>query len=100
MITGDIQVHGGITFTGRLNNPYNNKELPDYLDDEHDWLIGFDCNHVNDYAPFRPYDESMLIDFEREYRTAKYVADECKKLAKQLKDLENVKIELTKLKED
>lgn len=88
-IAGNLEVHGSISFTGRLTNYYNNKELPDYLDDDHDWLIGFDCNQVNDYAPFRPYDESMLIDFEREYRTAKYVADECKKLAKQLKALEN-----------
>lgn len=89
MITGDIKVHGGISFTGRLNNPYNNKELPDYLDDEHDWLIGFDCNHAEDYAPFRPCEESELIELKQEYRTAAYAADECKKLAKQIKALEN-----------
>lgn len=89
MITGDIKVHGGVSFTGRLTNHYGNKELPDYLDDEHDWLIGFDCNHAEDYTPLeyvRPYNE---IDVEREYRTARYVADECRKLAKQIKELEN-----------
>lgn len=89
MIIGNLEVHGGITFSGRLENFYNNKELPRYLDELHDWLIGFDCNHVNDYAPFRPYDDSMIIGFDREYRDADYVAAECKKLAKQLKKLED-----------
>lgn len=89
MIIGNLEVHGGITFTGRLENFYNNKELPDYLDELHDWLIGFDCNHAEDYAPFRPYDESMVIEFDREYRTMGYVVDECRKLAKQLKKLED-----------
>lgn len=89
MIAGDIKVHGGVSFTGRLNNPYNNKELPDYLDDEHDWLIGFDCNHIEDYAPFRPCDEREVIELKQEYRDAGYVVDECKKLAKQLKELED-----------
>ena len=100
MITGDIKVHGGISFTGRLNNPYNNKELPDYFDDLHDWLIGFDCNHAEDYAPFRPCDESELIELKQEYRTAEYVADECKKLAKQLKALENKELSVVKLNSD
>lgn len=90
VITFNVEVHGGISFTGRLENHYNNKELPDYLDDEHDWLIGFDCNHENDYAPFRPYyDETMLIEFDMEYRTMGYVVDECRKLASQLKKLED-----------
>lgn len=100
MVIGNLEVHGGITFTGRLENFYNNKELPSYLDELHDWLIGFDCNHVNDYAPFRPYDDSMLIAFDREYRDADYVANECKKLAKQLKALENKELSVVKLNSD
>lgn len=89
MIIGNLEVHGGITFTGRLENPYNINELPDYFDDLHDWLIGFDCNHAEDYAPFKPCDEGEVIELKQEYRTARYVADECRKLAKQLKKLEN-----------
>lgn len=89
MVIGNLEVHGGITFTGRLENLYNNKELPRYLDELHDWLIGFDCNHAEDYAPLsycKPYGE---LDVKREYRDAGYVAAECKKLAKQLKKLED-----------
>ena len=85
MITGDIKVHGGISFTGRL---ISNK-FHDYLDDEHDWLIGFDCNHAEDYAPFKPCEESELIELKQEYRTAGYAADEVRSLAKQIKALED-----------
>lgn len=89
MVIGNLEVHGGITFSGRLENHYN-------LDDLHDWLIGFDCNHVNDYAPFRPCDESEVIELKQEYRDAGYVAAECKRLAKQIKALKNKELSVVK----
>jgi hypothetical protein len=52
-----LEVHGGVTFSGRLSHC------------AHDYLYGFDCNHLVDEA--NPKDEEFVVK-------------ECEKLARQI----------------
>lgn len=88
----NIEVHGGITFSGRTED----KESDLY------WF-GFDCAHYNDYIP---YSEEVRQLFgngldgllnrrpteEQPYRNFEFVKNECEKLADQLKSLENTNV--------
>ena len=67
----DLEVHGGVTF-------FDKKE------DDFYW-IGFDCAHEFDILPTFPIiqQRSDLIT----YKNLDYVKEECKKLAKQLKEI-------------
>mgnify|MGYP004561297941 CR=1 FL=1 len=92
-----FQVHGGITYS----DGGKNSEYPIESDL---WWFGFDCGHCYDGKElelacdrFPKYRIPLLIqiDIEREYpvngevvRTEQYVADECRKLAEQLKIFE------------
>ena len=69
----DVEVHGGLTFGCKV--------FPDtdVCDKEHYWF-GFDCGHAGDLMPYLWEDGT--------YRTKEYVKNECKELAKQLKDME------------
>lgn len=72
--TVDLIVHGGVTFSGRMD------------DDEYDlWYFGFDCAHVNDDWMVMP---SPIRSFyiSGEYRTIAYVESQCNALADQLED--------------
>ena len=61
----DINVHGGLTYS-KENNGW--------------WIIGFDCNHLGDYAiPNIDYHIKSL----GEYRDFEYVKNECDNMAKQ-----------------
>ena len=92
-----FQCHGGITFAdGGKNSSYPIKSDL--------WWFGFDCGHCDDakelelaYERFPKYRESISLQIEVEkkfhidgliVRTEQYVADECKKLAEQLKEFE------------
>jgi hypothetical protein len=72
----NLEVHGGVTFTGRKQFKKQNIII--------DNVIGFDCAHCGDFSP---YGNLMYYEYE-EYRDIGYVINECKKLAKQLKRLE------------
>lgn len=57
----DVDVHGGLTFSGEF---------------EGGWLIGFDCGHYEDLVPG--------ISFVGTYRDINYVKSECENLAEQV----------------
>lgn len=85
-----IEVHGGLN--------YSNGE-PDYPipNDQNWWWFGFDCFHVGDAPDIDaikdPRLKAMYADFKKPLeslgvvRTVDYCADECIKLADQLKDI-------------
>lgn len=74
-----IDVHGGLTFSGRME------------DDQSLWWFGFDCSHAGDLVPGMQLDS--LFNTEVVYRDINYVTAECESLAKQLaewpKDMES-----------
>lgn len=74
----DVEVHGGLT--------YGNDSFPDSNIKDGYWY-GFDCGHAGDLYP--PNIIRYDIPSGDVYRTKEYVKNECKKLAKQLKKLEN-----------
>lgn len=92
-----FQCHGGITFADGGEN--SNYPIESDL-----WWFGFDCAHCDDakelelaYERFPNYRErpAMQIECEDRFRidgtivrTEEYVAEECKKLAEQLKEFE------------
>jgi hypothetical protein len=70
-IVEDISVHGGLTFSGAI-------------DDGDLWLLGFDCGHAGDLVPHYPG------AFQREgdvYRDLEYVEAQCTSLAKQMYEI-------------
>ena len=77
----NIEVHGGVTYTGRREF-----EQPNYIAD---YVLGFDCGHAGDYSPyfFHLLGMNRVIGDET-YKDIEYVINECKNLAKQLKELE------------
>lgn len=108
-----LDVHGGITFAGLMSGfPILDRKYHNFF-----WL-GFDCAHLGDLVPdinttkqlFKtgklkleeikyPEEDKILLTkmfngediFSRkdEYRDIEFVRNEVKKLAKQLKDIEN-----------
>lgn len=92
-----FQCHGGITFAGGGENS-------DYPINSDLWWFGFDCAHIGDKADldyaiqkfpsrrikflYRKSIEDMFPIEGDVIRTEEYVADECKKLAEQLKEFE------------
>jgi hypothetical protein len=70
----DIDVHGGLTYSGPFTLDLSRKELEDY------WWIGFDCAHCFDLIPGMSRFGKMLGD----YRNQDYVTNEVKSLAKQI----------------
>ena len=73
----NIEVHGGVTYTGKREFEQQN-----YIAD---YVLGFDCGHAGDLVPYL-YNRNPLIGGS--YKDIEYVTNECQKLAKQLKDLE------------
>jgi hypothetical protein len=70
----DIQVHGGLTFSGTW-------------DDESLWYFGFDCGHAGDFSPRMDALENLGEDWgfcTNDYRDILYVTAEVELLAKQL----------------
>lgn len=69
----NLDVHGGITFAGKFDEP-----------DIH-W-IGFDCGHAGDLIPAM---DKLLpgLRMEEVYRNMNYVTEETENLAKQLSEI-------------
>lgn len=65
-ISTAIDVHGGITFSGKF-------------DDDDLWYFGFDCGHCNDFVPAFSYMTEGAI-----YRDKEFVKNECHRLVDQL----------------
>lgn len=92
-----FQCHGGITFA-------DGGENTDYPIESDLWWFGFDCGHAGDKAdlkyaiekfPDRKEEYMARLAIESEFpiegdvvRAEEYVAEECKKLAEQLKRFE------------
>lgn len=92
-----FQCHGGITYAG-------GGEHSSYPIESDLWWFGFDCGHYDDardlrlaYERFPKHRERLAMQIEVEdrfcidgltVRTEEYVAEECKKLAEQLKEFE------------
>jgi len=73
-----LEVHGGITYSaGNLPGL-----LPDGL-----WYFGFDCGHARDYLPLLLLTDRSLTD----YKTRAFAEAETRRLARQLKELEEGK---------
>ena len=89
----DIEVHGGITFTGACQDHRDETEgichRPSPGEPDHVWWLGFDCDHAWDLDPSRAVRERQRYGWEpakeEVYRDQAYVESECRKLAKQLK---------------
>lgn len=89
--------HGGITFA-------DGGENSNYPIESNLWWFGFDCGHCDDakelelaYERFPKHRGRLAMEIELEdrfctdgliVRTEEYVAEECKKLAEQLKEFE------------
>lgn len=75
----DIDVHGEVTYAGERDFmiPFCDSTIVKHSE----YVVGFDCNHINDY---RKTERGAFM-----YRNIDFVTNECIKLAKQLKDLEN-----------
>lgn len=92
-----FQCHGGITYSGGGKGS-------EYPIESDLWWFGFDCAHAGDKKDYKTvYDKfpnerervKRLEEIENMYpieddviRTEEYVADECKRLAEQLKEFE------------
>ncbi|WEV36242.1 hypothetical protein [Lactobacillus sp. ESL0677] len=63
----NLDVHGGITYV-------------DY-DQENNWWIGFDCNHLDDYSAISPFGT---------YKDKNFITNELKKLVDQVLKYEKI----------
>lgn len=90
----DLEVHGGVTFTDHIM--FENNEESSKL-----WYVGFDAAHWND-APdieaakalgLKINNCSVLFSDRGTIRSLDYMVDECFKLSRQLKTMEDRTIE-------
>jgi hypothetical protein len=76
----NIKVHGGLTFSDYEEN-VDDRDGTIFLE----YLIGFDCAHLDDLAPYKQ------DIYQGIYRNIGYVEYECLRLARQLYELSNTK---------
>lgn len=73
-----IVVHGGLTFSGSMDNGGNDTR----------WWFGFDCSHAGDFSPsadsIERLNEPTGWGSLNAYRNLAYVKSECAALAEQL----------------
>ena|SRR5215471_6119083 len=81
-----IEVHGGLTFANfcdeRSHVDHRICHIPEPGEPDNLWWLGFDCNHVMDYAPGL-FHKPLKSD-NASYKTLDYVRVECERLASQL----------------
>ncbi len=80
----DLQVHGGITFTGHCQKGKEEETICHRVEpgeSDNVWWIGFDTAHYQDFIPGLASLNSLAV-----YKTLSYVRAECQSLAKQLSD--------------
>lgn len=89
---GDIQVHGGLTFSGKAIVPQMKKKY---------WYFGFDTAHYMDITPklleiekFHGHDKSFesigdLFSYGSTYKDINYVSNEVSNLYLQLKEVKD-----------
>lgn len=90
----DVNVHGGITFTGLCrpgaDESHGICHAPGLGEPDNVWWLGFDCAHAWDIAPGMDAKYRLPRSHEDVYRTINYVKAQIASLAKQLKALTNV----------
>ena len=80
-IFNELDVHGGVTYTNEIRFKQQNYTI--------DYVVGFDCAHAGDYSPYSlPFLGMNKRIANETYKDIDYVTNECKNLAKQLKELE------------
>lgn len=77
----DISVHGGLTYAGKLSK----EKIKDGL-----WYFGFDCGHSGDLEPFIVKEYPELASGS--YKDKKFVMVEVENLARQLKEIIDLKL--------
>lgn len=81
----NLNVHGALTFSDFCDPSHEEDQKICHVtgDGESDriWWLGFDCNHMCDYAP---NDKWVSESGKYRYKTLEYVKQECRKLAAQL----------------
>lgn len=92
--TLDVDVHGGLTFSGMCQPGEGDARIchvPDPGESEYVWWLGFDCAHWGDYRPAELPEIleinrrfSLFGNFQEHYRNLAYVKSECASLAQQL----------------
>ena len=90
-----LDCHGGVTFTGACQ-PSDDGEsrgichVPGDGEPDHVWWIGFDCAHSGDFYSLAIASANRLFEQSsyETYRTAGYVAQQCRELARQLAELQ------------
>ena len=83
----NLDVHGGVTYANAKRIKRHEKRPNLFIDEYASFVVGFDCGHAGDLAPGLV--PSIKSFHEEVYRDIEYVTNECKNLAKQLKELEN-----------
>lgn len=68
-----MQVHGGVTFCGRLHEFFN------VSDDS--WWFGFHAGHCTDVIPSNP----VRVFLDSKYRNISYMKSQCEKLGEQIR---------------
>ena len=95
-----VGAHGGLTFSDSCApDPDESREIchrPGPGEPDHVWWFGFDCTHAFDVVPAiiphleearRSLGESKGLWPDAVYRNVEYVTQECRQLARQLKEL-------------
>ena len=83
----NLDVHGGVTYAKNKIFKDIYRGVPLFI--SVNYVVGFDCAHAGDYSPYSlPLLGMNKIIGDDTYKDIDYVTNECKKLAKQLKELE------------
>ena len=83
----NLDVHGGVTYAKNKIFKDIYRGVPLFI--SVNYVVGFDCAHAGDYSPyFLPLLGMNRVIGDETYKDIDYVTNECKKLAKQLKELE------------
>lgn len=84
-----IQVHGGLTYADKWCPKAEGKGA--VLTDL--WWFGFDCAHAGDHCPHIDEHPSIVSRFINTYRDIDYVKEQCRLLALQLREIEELAYE-------
>lgn len=87
----NIIVHGDLSYSDYCQEEEKETGICHISeDDDKVYWIGFDCAHGSDVAPIMSETMSFLFP-DITYKDLEYVKNECKELARQLKEIENTK---------
>lgn len=87
-----VNVHGGLSFAAACREGAEDRgicHLPEPGEPDAVWWFGFDCAHAFDMSPniFRRGSYPSSLRSTETYRDRAYVENECRSLARQLKEM-------------